>query len=289
MHRRQCNAEIGVALVRADHDTARFGQREVHAGHGSVRAEELLAQVNPCGGGELGRIAEAHRCPEMLGERLPYFLLREVDRRRDNVARMFATQLHDALAKVGVHYVEAALFEVGVEAALLGEHRLALHQVPDIRSHEDVVHEPVVLLGIARPVHGGAVRGRSSLERDEVFVEMRERVLLDVRRKLPEHLPLRHLVDGAITLLAREPDGAVMPIDACVIGEKGGRRVGVIDGRAIEHGQRARGDGAHVAEPARISATCIIGMARPSARASPSRCMRQDTSVETTASACPAR
>ena len=127
VQRRQRGAEIGVALVRAHDDAAGLGDREVHAGEAGLRGEELLAQVRARHRGERGRIVEPVGAAELAVEQRADLGALEVDRREHDVARRLAAQLHDPLAEVGVDHLDAARAEVGVQAALLGEHRLALH------------------------------------------------------------------------------------------------------------------------------------------------------------------
>src|SRR6266568_3032677 len=131
VHGREGGAHVGVPLVRADHHAAGLRHREIHAGEPRLRAQEALAQVAARRLRELRRIGEPRRRGEFLVEELADLLALQVDRRKDDVRGRLVPELHDPLAEVGVHDLDPARLEVGVEAALLGEHRLRLHEPGD--------------------------------------------------------------------------------------------------------------------------------------------------------------
>ena len=176
-------------------------------------------------------------------------------------------ELHDALAEVGVDDLDARALRDTVEVALLGEHRLALHQPGDA------------------PRPGGS-RGRwrcarrrraaqctcapsaraLALELLEVLGEPRERVELDPRGGVAERLPVGHGRRGAVALRPHEPERLVVPVGALVVEDEGPRLLRV----EVDHrDSRAFSS---------ISATCTTGSFVPSRRASASRCIRQDMS-----------
>ena len=104
---------------------------------------------------------------------------------------------------------------------------------------------------------------------------------------------LGHPGDGPVPLVADVPERGVVPVGAGVVGREPGGTRGVIDrlaGRVA--GRRGREDGeqdhAETGSPTplmRASAGWTNGSACPPRRASPSRCIAHETSVETTASA----
>ena len=65
---------------------------------------------------------------EFLMEELADVLLLEVNGGEDDVAGRFVAELHDAFAEIGVRHLDAARLQVRIEVALLGQHRLGLHQ-----------------------------------------------------------------------------------------------------------------------------------------------------------------
>ena len=95
----------------------------------------------------------------------------------------------DALAEVALYGLDAALFEIGGQAAFLGEHGLALDQVPDSVLLEDAVDYLVVLLGVLGPVYVYAVGSGVALEHLEVMGQMCDGVYLGAGRRLPQGLP----------------------------------------------------------------------------------------------------
>ena len=133
-----------------------------------------------------------------------------MDGRHHDVAGRLAVELLDALAEVRLGHLDPALLEVGRHAALLLEHRLTLGQGLDPVRMQDVVNHRVVLLGVAGPVDVRAELGRVGLELFEVPVQVRERVLLDLRGQLAELLPLWHARDRLVAVLAHPPHEAVM-------------------------------------------------------------------------------
>ena len=70
---------------------------------------------------------------------------------------------------------------------------------------EDTVNGAVVFGGVPGPVHMDSVRAGIGLELIEILVEMGERVLLDGRGELTQHLPFRNAVHLAVAFLAQVP------------------------------------------------------------------------------------
>ena len=75
---------------------------------------------------------------------------------------------------------------------------------------QNLVHDTVVLGGVARPMHVDAVRSCICLKLIEVFVKMRERMLLDRRRQRAKFFPFRDDMHFRIALLAQVPEPFVM-------------------------------------------------------------------------------
>ena len=107
---------------------------------------------------------------------LGYIAAQLVDRRHHDVARRLVVELLDALAEVGLDDLDAAVLEERPHLALVGQHRLALHQDLCGVLLEERIHDLVVLGRVARPVHVHAVRHRVALELLRVVGEVRERV-----------------------------------------------------------------------------------------------------------------
>ena len=128
----------------------------------------------------------------------------------DDMARILVVELLDALAEIGLDHLDADRGHVRPEAALLGEHRLALDERLGAMVAQDAVDDLVVLGGVARPMHVDAVRSRIGLELVEILVEMGERVLLDRRSERPKLLPFGNAVHLAVALLPQVPEPLVM-------------------------------------------------------------------------------
>ncbi len=126
----------------------------------------------------------------------------EVHRRGDDVARHLVPELDDVLAEIGLDRRDAVAFEVVVEADLLGDHRLALGHGPRPRGPADAEDDVPRLRRIAGEMHLPAGRRDLLLVALEVEVEMGERMVLDVPRRIPQRLELR-----------QPPDRALPPVD----------------------------------------------------------------------------
>ena len=92
--------------------------------------------------------------------------------------------------------------------------------------------DAVVLGGVAAPNAHDAVRPRVRLELVEVFVEMRERMLLDGRGERAQLLPFGDAVHLAVALLPQIPQPLVVHLLVLGRGDEARRRLGLID-RAI--------------------------------------------------------
>jgi hypothetical protein len=126
-------------------------------------------------------------------------------------------QLDNALAEVGVDDLDAGALQLRVEVALLGEHRLALHQTRDPSVPEEPEDDGIVLCRVGRPVHPGPQGQRLALELLEVLGEPGESVELDSRGRVSERLPVGHGAGGAVALAAHLPDRGVVPVKAGVV------------------------------------------------------------------------
>ena len=155
MQGRQRGAEVRVSFVGADHEPARLGDGEVHAGQPGLRRQELLAQVPARRLGELGRVGQPGRRAQLVVEEIADLLLLLVDGGHHDVAGRLLGELDDALSQVRIDHLDAAFDQIWIEVALFGEHRLALHQPRHAAVAQDAVHDAVVLVRVASPVHLG--------------------------------------------------------------------------------------------------------------------------------------
>ena len=143
--------QIGVALVGADCEGPLRGHGEIDARHGDVGREELAAQMFARLVRQVGGIAVAPRRAEFPFEEFAHLLAPHMDRRQHDMAGRTVHQLHDPLAQVALHGIDPLSGQEGREAALLGEHRLALDERPPAVPAQDVEHDPVHLAGVRKP------------------------------------------------------------------------------------------------------------------------------------------
>ena len=268
MERRHAGTDVGVALVGADDEPARLGHGEVGAGHPGVGRHEAGPGVLAHRLGQVVRVGVRRVRAEVPGEEGRHVGPELVDGRHHDVARRLAVELLDALAQVRLGHLDPALLEVGRHAALLLEHRLALGQGLDTVRMQDVVDHRVVLLGVPGPVDVRAELRRVGLELFEVPVQVRERVLLDLRGQLAQLLPLRNAGDRHVAVVAHPPDEAVVSGLVRLVGDEPGGQPFRIDGTG------------HSGPPLRIWATWMtfIGSFRRSI--TPFWWSRQDMSAE---------
>src|SRR5260221_10009009 len=149
--RRHRDAEVRVALVRADHDATCLRNREVHAGESRLRSKEPLAEVHARRTDEHERIVYSRLGAEVLDERLRDVLSLQVDRGRHDVARWLAAKLYDPLHQIPVAHVYSAPLEVRIEVAFLREHRLALPPAACAPRVEKPLPDSVLLPRAAAP------------------------------------------------------------------------------------------------------------------------------------------
>ena len=161
-HLGQGQAHPAVALGLDDDQRAGLGDGEVRARDPDLGAQELLAQVEPRGVRELGRVVgeavgsraagRRHPGPEDLAHLGPV----AVDGRHQDVGGQVVGELHDQLGQVGLPGRDALGGEGLVEPDLLGHHRLDLHDLVDAVRLRDVGDDAAGLGGVPRPVHHGA-------------------------------------------------------------------------------------------------------------------------------------
>ena len=262
--------EIGVSLIGAHDESAGLGHRKIHACDASLGREEPLAQVLACNGRKRLGIVAAGLAAHVLREQLANLTLSEVDCRQDDVAGRLLPKLHDAFTEVRVDDFDPVPLEVRVEAALLGQHRLALDDTLRPVSAEQHQHDRVVLGCIARPVHVNAVGFGIGLELLPQLRKSRERVPLDLGRFSSERFPIRDTGRGAVPPLPDEPQCLVVPRRAIDVGNERGGALGVAHTRDLSFS---------------TSATCSMRSGSCCRSATPARWSRQEASVDVTISA----
>ena len=93
-------------------------------------------------------------------EELSDLLASAMDRRDDQVRGWLVAELHDPLAQIGVHDPDALRLEMGVEATLLREHRLALDDPLHVSRLQEPGHDLAQRRRVVGPVdHGPRAAG----------------------------------------------------------------------------------------------------------------------------------
>ena len=218
---------IGVALVGTDDDITRGSYAKVGARHAGIGLHELLAQMHTgdvgeergvvlIGGGTTDSTIALDNLVvvgNQLAEGVADVLAVNVEGGHDDVARCQFHHLQDALAEVGLYDVDAFSLEVLVQVALLGEHTLALHHLPDVVRREDVVDDGVVLVGILRPVYVDAVLLGVRLELLKIVGQMGDGVPLDLVGGIAQVLPFGQGLCHAVAFLSHAEECIVVALN----------------------------------------------------------------------------
>ena len=142
----------------------------------------------------------------------------------ENVKRLLslpqAEQLHDPFAEVALDGVDAAFAQEGRQAALLGEHRLALDEVPSAVFADETPYGVVHLGGVARPVHRDAVGRGVALEFEQVVAQTAQRVAFDFGGELPQLLPFGDRLHHPVAFFAYGVERPVVPRHAVGVGDE---------------------------------------------------------------------
>ncbi len=171
--------------------------------------------------GEVGLVAVAGLAAfHLAGEEFAYLLFFHCYGGQYDVHGFAVQHLQYALAKVALEHLDAMRLKVGVEPALLGQHRLALDQVLDVVVAEYLLYYLAVLGGVLGPVYDGAVACGVGLELGEQGVEVGVAVLLELVCGLAQLLPFGHLVGHAVTFFAHKPQGFVVPGGLLLVAQK---------------------------------------------------------------------
>ena len=109
-----------------------------------------------------------------------------VQRRRDDVIRLFAGELDDVLAQIGFDRFDAVVFQMLVEMDFFGGHRLRFHDQLDAAIVRQIADEVARFRAVVRPDHFAAARDDVALQFLQIVVQMIQRVLLDIVRVLAQ-------------------------------------------------------------------------------------------------------
>src|SRR5277367_4052937 len=123
-------------------------------------------------------------------------------------------------------------------------------------------------MGVPSPVNDDAVRFRTRFELFQIVSQVRECVLLNLRRQVAQRLPLRYLTGSLITPHTSAPQNLVEPLFVNWISEE-------------LPGFQSLIDGFHADTPFRTSAIWRNVASCFTLPAQPSRCIRQDMSDDT--------
>src|SRR5262245_55934326 len=256
MELRHVGAEVGIALVRADDETAGLRHRKIRACHPGLGTQEIGSRRLPLPLRKIMNVIVAGLRSDRLRKHLGDVATQLMHRWHDDMAWWIVIKLLDALAKVGLYHLYTTPFEEGTHVAFLGQHRFALDERLGPARREDIVDDLVVLGGVAGPVHMRAVLLRARFELLEIVGEMRKHVLFDLGSEGAQLLPFRNAMRLAVPLEPQIPKPPVMEF----LVRPGGNEFG---------GCLRMVDPFHARSPLRICAMWMKRISRPSRSAQP--------------------
>ena len=211
-------SKIGIAFVRDDDEASGFGDGEVDAGESGFGFQKTISKVSARDVGQLSRIIEVRCASHFLRKKFADFRSLQMNGWHHDMAGGFAPKLHDSLAEIRVDDFDTLGFEVGIESAFLGEHRLALHDMANATVPQKAGDDFVVLVRISRPMNDGSGGGRVLFEFTPEFWKFGECGSLDRAGLIAQSLPVRHEIGGLVALAANEPERLVVPARAIDVG-----------------------------------------------------------------------
>ena len=116
----------------------------------------------------------------LLLEQFAYIVVVQMDGRHHDMAGFLSLQLDDALAKVGLYYLDAVSLQIGVHLTFLSQHRLRLHHLLHVVLLQDAVDNLVELCSVLCPVNDAAILLSIRSELVEILVKMGNRMSLDL-------------------------------------------------------------------------------------------------------------
>lgn len=217
----ESDAEICVAFVCADDETAGFGDGKVNAGESCVGVAEALAKVIACGFGEVFGVRGALFSAEVFVEAFSDLFLADVDGGEDDVTGRFFAELDDAFAEVSVDDLDSVVFEERIEMAFFGEHGLAFHKSVHVVGLQDGEDDTIMFFGVGGPVNDGTECSGAGFELFEVVGHLRLSVSFDCGRSFSEEFPLGDAGGHAVSFFTNKPESAVVPAGAIAVGSEG--------------------------------------------------------------------
>src|SRR4029450_13673776 len=110
MQFRYVGAEVGIALVGADHEAAGLRNRKIRAGHAGLGTQKIRSRRPPLRLRKIMDVIVARLRPDRSHKDSGDVAPELVDRWHDNVTRRLVVELLDALAEIGLYYLDVAPF-----------------------------------------------------------------------------------------------------------------------------------------------------------------------------------
>ena len=182
-----------------------LGNREIGAGHARFGVEEIRPRVATHYFGKVVRVIVTRLRLDCTCKNFRNIVPQLVDRRDDDMAGRFIIELLDTLAKVGLDYSDASRLQVRTHVTFLSQHGFALDQGLRAARRENAIDDLIMLTGIARPMHVGAVCLGLCFKLLKVIGKMGKRVLFYGGGEISQFLPFRNAVCLPVALKPEIP------------------------------------------------------------------------------------
>ena len=171
--------EFGVPLIGHDHRRAGLGDQCVRAADAEAGAHELGAQLLARGAHLAADVVRVEGLAGRLGQQPGGDVAVHVDGGGDDVRGALVGELHQPFAEIRLRDVDAAPFEVVIEADLLADHRLRLVDHADRVALAEVGDVAIGVLRAGAAVDGRARTFRRRLEPGEILLRLGDHAVLD--------------------------------------------------------------------------------------------------------------
>ena len=112
--------------------------------------------------------------------------------------------------------------------AFFGEHGFTLDQLGNVFRLQNGIHNGIMFLGIGGPVYGYPVLLGVGFKFQQIIVQVRQHVVLDLGCRFAQGFPFGYIFGGYIPFLADPPKGPIVPVNALLVFDKLFRQRGMI-------------------------------------------------------------
>ena len=172
---------------------------------------ELLAQVLPCGMGQIRLVVIARLGAHFTYKEFTYLLFLDMNGWHHNVAGFLMHQLKDALSQVTFYDFDAFFFQILVQPAFFRQHRLALDEMLHLMPVEDVIDNLAIFLGVFCPIDVCPIGKRVFLKLLQQLVQMAVAIHFQGTRRVAQLLPFGNFLAHFVPFGTNHPQRFIVP------------------------------------------------------------------------------